>query len=146
MRPSEPPAEHVLALRVYYEDTDAGGMVYHANFLRYAERARTEYLRELGFEHGPLKDDSGAAFTVRRAVVDYRLPARLDDALEVRSRLTRLGGATLTAEQDIVRRGEVLVRLDILLALVSGAGRALRLPPALRAALKSVMAPPRADG
>ncbi|MSO70990.1 MAG: tol-pal system-associated acyl-CoA thioesterase [Alphaproteobacteria bacterium] len=145
MSQSDSAAEHVLPLRVYYEDTDAVGVVYHANYLRYAERARTEYLRTLGFEHGALKQADGVAFAVRRAVVDYQRPARLDDALEVRTRLTGLGGATLTAEQRILRQDEILVRLYILLALIGGDGRAIRLPAALRAALKRVMAQPRAD-
>lgn len=145
MNQNESAAEHVLPLRVYYEDTDAGGFVYHANYLRYAERARTEYLRALGFEHGALKVADGVSFTVRRAVVDYKRPARLDDALEVYTRLTGLGGATMTAEQRIMRQGEILVRLDILLALIGGNGRAIRVPAALRAALKRVMAQARAD-
>jgi len=135
-----------MPLRVYYEDTDAGGMVYHANLLRYAERARTEYLRELGFEHGPLMHGAGVAFAVRRAVVDYLKPARLDDALEVRTRLVALRGASLTAEQRVERRGEALARLEIGLVLVAASGRPARFPATLRAALKSVMARARADG
>ena len=123
--------EHRLPVRVYYEDTDAVGVVYHANYLRFAERARTEMLRCLGLEHGTLSARSGLAFTVRRCLVDYLAPARLDDRLEVRTSLARLGGASLDLEQRIVREGRLLVRMDVRLALISSALRAVRLPPAL---------------
>ena len=127
--------EHRLAVRVYYEDTDAVGVVYHASYLRFAERARTETLRCLGLEHGSLSARLGLAFTVRRCVVDYLAPARLDDRLEVRTGLTRLGGASLDLEQRIVRDERLLVRMDVRLALISPALRAVRLPPALIEAL-----------
>jgi acyl-CoA thioester hydrolase len=127
--------EHRLAVRVYYEDTDAVGVVYHASYLRFAERARTETLRCLGLEHGSLSARLGLAFTVRRCVVDYLAPARLDDRLEVRTGLTRLGGASLDLEQRILRDERLLVRMDVRLALISPALRAVRLPQALIEAL-----------
>jgi acyl-CoA thioester hydrolase len=127
--------EHRLPVRVYYEDTDAGGLVYHANYLRFAERARTEMLRCLGLEHGSLSARLGLAFTVRRCLVDYLAPARLDDRLEVRTGLTRLGGASLDLEQRIVRDERLLVRMEVRLALISSALRAARLPQALIDAL-----------
>jgi acyl-CoA thioester hydrolase len=127
--------EHRLPVRVYYEDTDAGGLVYHANYLRFAERARTEMLRCLGLEHGSLSARLGLAFTVRRCLVDYLAPARLDDRLEVRTGLARLGGASLDLEQRIVRDERLLVRIEVRLALISSALRAARLPQALIDAL-----------
>ncbi|MCC2664562.1 MAG: ybgC, partial [Geminicoccaceae bacterium] len=86
---------HRLPLRVYYEDTDAAGIVYHAAYLEFAERARTEMLRCLGLDHGGLRDRFGLAFAVRRCVIDYLAPARLDDLLIVSTRLLRRGGASL---------------------------------------------------
>jgi acyl-CoA thioester hydrolase len=127
--------EHRLAVRVYYEDTDAVGVVYHANYLRFAERARTEMMRCLGLEHTALRERFGLAFTVRRCLVDYLAPARLDDRLEVRTGLCRLGGASLDLEQRIVKGDRLLVRLDVRLALISPALRAVRLPRALIEAL-----------
>jgi acyl-CoA thioester hydrolase len=127
--------EHRLALRVYYEDTDAVGVVYHASYLRFAERARTEMMRCLGLEHSSLRAGPGLAFTVRRCVVDYLAPARLDDPLEVRTGLARIGGASLDLEQRIFRDDRLLVRMDVRLALISSTLRAVRLPQALIEAL-----------
>ena len=129
------PSEHRFAVRVYYEDTDAVGVVYHANYLRYAERARTEMLRCLGLEHGGLSARLGLAFTVRRCVVDYLAPAQLDDRLEVRTGLARLRGASFDLEQRIFRDERLLARLDVRLALISPTLRPVRLPRALLDAL-----------
>jgi acyl-CoA thioester hydrolase len=127
--------EHRLALRVSYEDTDAVGVVYHASYLRFAERARTEMMRCLGLEHTSLRAGPGLAFTVRRCVVDYLAPARLDDHLEVRTRLARIGGASLDLEQRISRDDRLLARMDVRVALISSTLRAVRLPQALIEAL-----------
>jgi acyl-CoA thioester hydrolase len=127
---------HVFPVRVYYEDTDAGGVVYHANYLRFAERARTEMMRLLGMEHSALLAREGLLFTVRRCEADYRAPARLDDRLEVRSRIVEAGGASLDVEQVVARAGTDLVRLLLRLACVTREGRPARLPNALRTALK----------
>ncbi|HZS82309.1 MAG TPA: tol-pal system-associated acyl-CoA thioesterase [Stellaceae bacterium] len=126
---------HRLVIRVYYEDTDAAGIVYHANYLKFAERGRTEFLRRLGFEHRKMRQATGLAFAVRHCRADYRKPARLDDELTVETRLAALGGASLEVEQAICRGGETLVRLDLRLACLSADGRAARLPAELRAAL-----------
>lgn len=126
---------HVLPLRVYYEDTDAGGMVYYANYLKFAERARTEMLRLAGFDHGEIADRFGLAFVVRDCALSYKRPARLDDLLEVRSRFLDLGAASLTAEQVICRETTELARLDVRLACVTDGGRPSRIPNALRDAL-----------
>lgn len=127
--------EHRLPLRVYYEDTDAAGLVYYANHLRFAERARTEMMRCLGQDHGSLRERFGLAFAVRRCVIDYRAPAHLDDRLEVRTRVLRVGGASLDLEQRILRADDVLVRLEVRLAVLSSDLRAARLPDVLAAAL-----------
>jgi acyl-CoA thioester hydrolase len=128
---------HRMALRVYYEDTDASGIVYYANYLKFAERGRTEMMRELGFAHSGIVAASGIVFTVRRLSADYRAPARLDDALSVETRIAEIAGATLLLDQRICRDGEVIVALDVLVACVGQDGRPRRVPPGLRAALNS---------
>lgn len=127
---------HVFPLRVYYEDTDAEGVVYYANYLKFAERARTELLRDLGFEHHALMNDDGVAFFVRRCTADFRKSARLDDALEVVSEIEKIGGASLDARQAVRRDGEELVLLEIRLACLDGNGHAARMPASLRHALE----------
>jgi acyl-CoA thioester hydrolase len=132
---------HRIRIRVYYEDTDAAGIVYHAAYLEFAERARTEMLRCLGLDHGTLRARFGLMFTVRRCVVDYRAPARLDDLLEIRTRLVRLGGASLELEQLVLRAPELLTRLDVRLALLGADLRVARLPRDLAGALEQLRAP-----
>jgi acyl-CoA thioester hydrolase len=131
---------HRLPVRVYYEDTDAAGIVYHANHLKFAERARTEMLRCLGLGHGVLRERFRLAFTVRRCLADYLAPAYLDDRLLIETRLVREGGASLDLEQRATRAGRLLVRLELRLALVSAEMRAARLPAELRAALAPLAA------
>ena len=127
--------QHVLPLRVYYEDTDSGGMVYYANYLKFAERARTEMLRLAGFDHGAIADRFGLAFVVRDCAVSYKSPARLDDLLEVRSCFLEVGGASLTAEQLICRETTELARIDVRLACMTDGGRPSRIPEMLQQAL-----------
>ncbi len=93
-------------VRIYYEDTDSGGVVYYANYLKYMERARTEWLRSLGFEQDRLVEEEGVIFAVRSVTMDYNLPARFNDRLEVTTRLERLGRASITLLQEIRRQGE----------------------------------------
>jgi len=131
---------HVYALRVYYEDTDAAGVVYYANYLRFAERARTEMLRDLGFAGSDMMAGGGLAFAVRRCSVDFVKPARLDDALSVETRLTEVRGASLTATQRVVRGDAELVVMELTLACMSLEGRPARLPAALRAGLEDFQA------
>jgi acyl-CoA thioester hydrolase len=132
---------HTLAVHVYYEDTDAAGMVYHANYLKFAERGRSEMLRSLGFGHRRLGSEDGVGFAVRRCSIDYLAPARLEDALTVDTTLEGVGAATLQVHQQIRRDGELLADLDILVACVGHDGRPRRLPSALRAALVEPRAP-----
>lgn len=127
--------EHIFAVRVYYEDTDAAGIVYYANYLRYAERARTEMIRDLGIRNPDLHARHRAAFAVRRCNADYRRPARLDDLLAVHTRLTAVGGASVDAVQVVRRADEELVRLDVRLAYMTADGKAARLPKDVRGAL-----------
>jgi acyl-CoA thioester hydrolase len=135
-----PPAGHghLLALRIYYEDTDAGGVVYHANYLRFAERARTEALRDMGVPHAELVSQHGLMFMVRRVKLDYLGPARLDDSLVVVTRPVEVGAATVDLRQEFLRAGTLLVGAEIRLACVRLAdGRAARMPPRWRMALAS---------
>lgn len=129
-------APHRFPVRVYYEDTDAGGVVYYANYLKFAERARSELLRELGPARRALAADGRVRFAVRRCHVEYLAPARLDDLLEVETSLVQLGAATLDALQVVRREGALLTELRVRLACLSPSGRAARLPAALRAALQ----------
>lgn len=130
---------HVHTVRVYYEDTDAGGVVYYANYLKYAERARTELMRSLGVESSVLQDEHGVAIAVRRCNARFDRPAGLDDVLEVSTRITRLRGASLEGEQIIRRGDEDLVHLEIQLACMRLDGGASRFPDFVRTAVESMM-------
>ena len=132
-----PGPAHRMTLRVYYEDTDAAGIVYHANYLKFAERGRTEMLRALGLAHSGIAAETGILFTVRRLGADYRLPARLDDLLCVETRIVAIGGARVRLDQRVCRDGAVLAALDVLVACVGRDGRPRRLPAGLRAAFAS---------
>ena len=123
---------HRFPIRVYYEDTDAAGIVYHANYLKFAERARTEWLRETGFDHPTLIERFGGRFAVRRCALDFKRPARLDDRLAVETAIKASGGASLTLAQNVLRDGEILVLVEIVLVFINSALRASRLPPPLR--------------
>ncbi|HEY9079001.1 tol-pal system-associated acyl-CoA thioesterase [Magnetovibrio sp.] len=127
----------ILPVRVYYEDTDSGGVVYYANYLKFAERARTEMLRHLGIESSRLQAEEGLGFVVRHLDVDYIQPAKLDDLLEVHLSLTKVGGASMSGEQRIVRGGEDLVRIRIKLGCMKLSGGAGRLPEKIRNLLRT---------
>lgn len=136
---------HRLPVRVYYEDTDTGGIVYHANYLRYLERGRTELLRSLGIDHIAAWRDAAPedrlGFAVQRVVLDFRIPALLDDALEVQSRVEAVGAASVDARQWI-RRGETrIAEATLRVALLDGTGRPRRLPAAWRTELAAIEAP-----
>jgi acyl-CoA thioester hydrolase len=132
---------HRIRIRVYYEDTDAAGIVYHAAYLEFAERARTEMLRCLGLDHTTLRARYGVAFTVRRCAIDYLAPARLDDLLEIETRMVRLGGASLELAQEVMREGQLLAALELRLALLGADLRVARLPGQLIDALDRLRAP-----
>jgi len=128
--------EHRFCLRVYFEDTDAAGIVYYANYLRFAERARTEMVRMLGIEHSSLMDENGLGivFAVGRVEIDYLRSGRLDDLLEVKTRIVDVGGASLGLEQVVCRvaDGEVLARIIVKLVCMTLAGKAKRIEGHLR--------------
>lgn len=126
---------HYMPLRVYYEDTDASGIVYYANYLKFIERARTDMLRLIGVAHSDLMRASGLAFTVRRCHIDYRMPARLDDEIEVLTRILAVRGASLDAEQNVRRDTDNLVSTNLQIACIDSGGRARRLPKEIRTAL-----------
>jgi acyl-CoA thioester hydrolase len=117
---AEANGEFVWPLRVYYEDTDAAGVVYYANYLKFMERARTEWVRRRGLDQTTLRYEHGIVFAVSRLVIDYRRPARLDDSLRVGVRLTKLGRASFLLEQRILRASrDLLCRADVRLACVA---------------------------
>src|SRR5437870_1848193 len=132
-----PGPAHSMPLRVYYEDTDASGIVYYANYLKFAERGRTEMMRALGFAHSSVAAQSGIVFTVRRLAADYLAPARLDDWLSIDTTIREIGGATLLLDQHVRRDGVTLVSLEILVACIGRDGRPRRVPAGLRAALRA---------
>jgi acyl-CoA thioester hydrolase len=105
-------------VRVYWEDTDAGGVVYYANYLNFMERARSEWLRALGFEQDALRDESGVVFVVRRVEIDYLSPARFNDQIEVSVRLHEVGRASLIVKQTLSRGATRLVSAQVTLACV----------------------------
>jgi len=130
---------HVMAVRVYYEDTDFTGIVYHASYLRFMERGRTNYLRLIGADHRALFEETaqeapGFAFVVRSMNIDFFKPARMDDVLDVVTAPEEVKGASVTLLQSVIRGGETLVEAHVRVAFVSG-GRAQRIPKALRIAM-----------
>jgi len=132
---------HVLPVRVYYEDTDAAGIVYYANYLKFAERGRTEMLRVIGVEQGRLRDETGMQFVMHKGEVYYRKPARLDDALTVETALVHLGAASVHMRQVIRLTGETptdgeLVRFTAKVACTGRDGKPMRMPETLRHALE----------
>ncbi len=127
---------HNIDLRVYYEDTDAGGIVFYANYLRFAERGRTEYLRNLGFENKSLMDTQGVIFVVRKVTADYLAPAYLDDMLRLETAVTELKNASFTMRQSLFRHNELIFCVDVILVCVDRAGKPVRLPDGLRAAME----------
>ena len=132
---------HTQVVRVYYEDTDFTGIVYHANYLRYMERGRTNYLRLIGADHRLLfeqteKEAPGFAFVVRAMTIDFLKPARMDDILHVISEPVEVKGASVTIRQKVMRGEELLVGAHVKVAFISG-GRAKPIPKPLRIAMKA---------
>lgn len=132
---------HVLPVRVYYEDTDFSGVVYHASYLRFMERGRTDYLRLLGVDHRTLFEDSagaapGFAFAVRSMAIEFIRPARMDDVLEVWTVPAEVKGASATLNQRVLRGTEELVTAQVRFAVVVG-GKPQRIPKTLRLAMGS---------
>ena len=130
---------HLLPVRVYFEDTDFSGLVYHASYLRWCERGRSDYLRLVGNEHRALiEGGDGAepsAFVVRRMRLEYLKPARIDEVLEVETRVAEVKGAALSLAQRVLRAGVVLFEAEVLVVLVSVSGKPQRLSQRLRVGL-----------
>ncbi|MBX3522296.1 MAG: tol-pal system-associated acyl-CoA thioesterase [Xanthobacteraceae bacterium] len=131
--------QHVMAVRVYYEDTDFSGVVYHASYLRFMERGRTDFLRLLGVDHRALFEEAGNevpgfAFVVRSMNIEYLKPAHMDDVLTIRTSPAEIAGASLTLKQEVFRGETLLLEAMVKAAFVSG-GRARRIPEALRKAM-----------
>jgi acyl-CoA thioester hydrolase len=132
---------HTMAVRVYYEDTDFTGIVYHANYLRFMERGRTNYLRLIGADHRALfdateKEAPGFAFVVRAMTIDFLKPARMDDLLDIVTAPEEVKGASVTLKQQCRRGGEVLCEASVRVAFISQ-GRARPIPKPLRVAMKA---------
>ena len=134
-----PNGRHLYAIRVYYEDTDAGGVVYHANYLRYAERARTEALRDLGVPHAAMVEQFGVMFMVRGLEVDYQRGARLDDALTVETAVLAVGGASARLRQTVRGEAGICAVLTVRLGCVRLAdNKPGRIPPLWRERLTAM--------
>jgi len=130
---------HRFSTRVYYEDTDLAGIVYYANYLKFIERARTEWVSGLGIDQMAMRASAGVVFAVRRVEADYLRPAKFGDDLEVETRLVSIGGARLVLEQAVLRRGERLFLAVVTLVCLTDDGHAARLPAEVRARLAGRM-------
>lgn len=134
-------APHRLPVRVYYEDTDLAGVVYHANYLRFCERGRSEWLRSLGVDQARLRAETGLAFAVASMDCRWRAPARFDDLLVVETEALRVTGARARLRQAVLREGLALFEAEVVVAATDPSGRAARLPPALLAGLRATGRP-----
>jgi acyl-CoA thioester hydrolase len=137
---------HILPVRVYFEDTDCGGVVYHANFLKFCERGRSDFIRLLGIDATSLADpEQGepAIFIVRRVDIDYLKPGRMDDVLEIVTTCAEIGNASLILDQQVRRGNQLLAKAKVTVVLVSSSGKPQRLGKLIRAALQRFVNPER---
>lgn len=123
---------HTFPIRVYYEDTDMAGIVYYANYLKYIERARSDWVRSLGIDQNAMRDDDGVVFAVRRVEADYHAPARFDDQLSVQTRVQTVTGARLVMEQEATRDGDLLFSAIVTIVCINETGQPARLPANIR--------------
>lgn len=126
---------HSISLRVYYEDTDAGGIVFYANYLKFAERGRTEFLRAAGFRHRDLLAGDGLIFVVRKVDVEYHKPALLDDTLTVVTEAGEIKNSSFAMKQSIFRDNVLLCDMNVTLVCVNQNGRPVRVPDNLKTAI-----------
>jgi acyl-CoA thioester hydrolase len=133
-------AEHLFPLRVYYEDTDVSGLVYHANYLAFCERARSDLLRVLGIDQRAAIEAGEGNYAVAEANIRYLAPARLDDSLLVQTRCVELKAASVRLQQRVMRGGELLVELEIRVGFITPSGRPRRQPAEWREAFACVVA------
>jgi acyl-CoA thioester hydrolase len=122
----------ILPIRIYYEDTDLSNVVYHANYLRFMERGRSEFFRATGVRASYLDDPDPSAWALRRLEIEYVRPARIDDMVEVHTTARALTGARMTADQSIYREGELLTRASVEACIITLTGRPRRIPPVIR--------------
>ena len=127
--------DHMFDLRIYYEDTDLAGIVYYANYLKFIERARTEWVRSVGVDQVRLRDEAGVVFAVRRLEADYNAPAKFDDLVQVRTRLIKATGARIVLSQDVERDGTLLFGATVTLVALTLDGKPARLPADVRQSL-----------
>ncbi|CAG0982871.1 4-hydroxybenzoyl-CoA thioesterase [Methylophilaceae bacterium] len=128
-------------IRVYYEDTDGGGVVYHANYLKFMERARTEWLRSLGFEQTELKSGMGIIFVVRGIDIQYKRPASFNDALTVVTTISKTGRSLLVFEQIVQRNNQIMTQATVEVACVSAADfKPVSIPQPIRLAMQAIYA------
>ncbi|MCK0151910.1 tol-pal system-associated acyl-CoA thioesterase [Marivita sp. S6314] len=123
---------HEFAVRVYYEDTDMGGIVYYANYLRFIERARSDWVRSLGIDQNAMREDEGVVFVVRRVEADYLLPAKFDDELRVRTTVKAVTGVRLIMSQDVMRGDALLFQAEVTVVCIGEGGAPARLPANIR--------------
>jgi acyl-CoA thioester hydrolase len=128
---------HSFPVRVYYEDTDLAGIVYYANYLKFIERGRSEWVRDCGVDQGALRADQGIVFAVRKVDADYLKPAKFDDLLQVTTELVALGGASITLRQEVWRGEERLFTAHVVTVCLHETGKPARLSPHIRAALQA---------
>jgi acyl-CoA thioester hydrolase len=129
----DPSTPHHMQVRVYYEDTDAGGIVYYANYLRFAERARMEFLRRFGYSHEQTRIDHNLFLAVRHVDIDYLAPARLDELLDIETEVVECKNSSITMQQVIRRDDTVLIEMKVVIVAVgASSGKAVRIPPQLR--------------
>lgn len=119
-------------VRVYYEDTDAGGIVYYANYLKYAERSRTEWLRSIGLESSKIEAEQGIFFVVKACNVTYHRPAQLDDSLICTTEVEKIGGASISLKQDVFKENQLYVSMQVTLVLIDKKMRPVRIDNELK--------------
>lgn len=132
---------HTIPIRIYYEDTDAGGIVYHANYVKFAERGRTEFLRHLGFENKSLFDREGILFVVRRMEIDYLAPARLDDLLDLETSIQAMKRTSFVMRQTIRRNGLDICDMNVVVVSINAEGRPTGLPTEIRTVFETFVEP-----
>ena len=124
--------QHEFPVRVYYEDTDMAGIVYHANYLKFIERARSEWVKGMGIDQNALREHEGVVFVIRRIEADFRASARFDDELVVQTKVQSVGGVRLVLHQEVQRAGEALFTAEVTLVSMTLEGQPTRLPQELR--------------
>lgn len=131
----------LFPVRVYYEDTDFSGIVYHANYLRFLERGRSEFLREAGLRHqGMLKAEEPLVWAVRRMEIDFAKPARVDDALAVSTSVADVAGARMVLKQSVMRETDILVSASVEVCVLNLDGKPRRIPESMRGKLEAYRA------